>query len=181
MTKLLTTRGRVRRTTASIHKYDQEEYALVSFPQSNKHSVLPVSHIDIDPLDQRNGSIDRYGSRKNLRIIATGKHIDRSESSLFFPGSEEQIKERALRYGTSAGSEELELFHHHDDSEDDEYSIGSANRTSKRSQGRKRNKSHIETIANHPVNKISKQYNSKYMRLSKSMFDFFRRSMPVLI
>ena len=84
MTKISTSRGRVRRTAATVNKYNQEEYVLVSFPQSNKHSVVPVSSIDIDPLDQRNGSIDTFGSRKNLRIIATGKHSNQSEFSLVF-------------------------------------------------------------------------------------------------
>lgn len=80
MTKLPTSRSRVRRTAARVNKYNQEEYVLVSFPQSNKHSVVPISSIDIDPLDQRNGSIDTFGSRKNLRIIATGNHFNQSES-----------------------------------------------------------------------------------------------------
>lgn len=80
------------------------------------------------------------------------------------------MKERALRYGASAGSEELELIPNQEESEDDEYSLTSSNRTSKRSQGRKRNKSQVETISSTtnqpPINK-----NSKHTRLSKSMLD----------
>lgn len=76
MTRFSTSRSRMRRSTAGINKhYDEQDYALVSFPLSNKHSVIPTSYIDIDPLDQRNGSIDTFGSRKNLRIIASGKRF----------------------------------------------------------------------------------------------------------
>ena len=62
-----------------------------------------------------------------------------------------------------SGSEELELIHDQEESEDDEYSVTS-NRTSKRSHGRKRNQAQIETIswtANHPMSTERRESISK--------------------
>ncbi|CAF1187055.1 unnamed protein product [Rotaria sordida] len=88
--------NRVRRSTAGINKrYDEQDYVLVSFPQLNKHSVVPAASVNVDPLDEQTGSIKTFGSRKNLRIISSG--------------SKEMMKERASRYVTSAGSEEVGL------------------------------------------------------------------------
>lgn len=67
---------RVRRSTAGINKrYDEQEYVLVSFPQLNKHSIVPAASIDVDPLDEQNGSIKTFGSRKNLRIVTSGNYL----------------------------------------------------------------------------------------------------------
>ncbi|CAF1202605.1 unnamed protein product [Rotaria sordida] len=91
-----TSHNRVRRSTAGINKrYDEQDYVLVSFPQLNKHSVVPAAGINVDPLDEQTGSIKTFGSRKNLRIISSD--------------SKEMMKERASRYATSAGSEEVGL------------------------------------------------------------------------
>jgi hypothetical protein len=69
-----TTYNRVRRSTAGIsRRYDEQDYVLVSFPHVNKHSILPVASINVDPLDKQNGCIKTFGSRKNLRIISSGK------------------------------------------------------------------------------------------------------------
>ena len=71
---LSTTHSRVRRSTAGINKrYDEREYVLVSFPNLNKHSVVPAASVNIDPLDKQNGSIKTFGSIKNLRIIGSGR------------------------------------------------------------------------------------------------------------
>jgi len=68
--------NRVRRSTAGISKrYDEQDYVLVSFPQLNKHSIVPAVSVNIDPLDKQNGSIKTFGSRKNLRIIGSGKFL----------------------------------------------------------------------------------------------------------
>ncbi|CAF1199852.1 unnamed protein product [Rotaria sordida] len=105
MDMLTTSYSRVRRSTAGINKrYDEQDYVLVSFPKLNKHSIVPVASVTIDPLDKQNGSIKTFGSRKNLRIIGSG--------------SKEEMKERASRYAASAGSEEVELGP--DEQEDDE-------------------------------------------------------------
>ena len=184
MTRFSTSHRRARRSAAGINKpYDEQDYALVSFPLSNKHGVIPTACIDIDPLDKRNGSIETFGSRKNLRIIATGKRCSLSEFLLVFfllpSGTEEVMKERALRYGTSAGSEEVELILDQQDKDDDEYSIGSPHRTSK-----KRSKSQFEMNASHtdhPTSKISKNKYSKCTRSSKSMSSIVLCSSDVYI
>lgn len=66
---------RIRRSTAGVNKkYGEHEYVLVSFPQLNKHSVLSRKSIDVDPLDEGNGTIKTFGSRKQLKIIGSGKN-----------------------------------------------------------------------------------------------------------
>jgi hypothetical protein len=70
--------SRVRRSTAGINRrYDEQDYVLVSFPNVNKHSVVPAASVNIDPLDKQNGSIKTFGSKKNLRIISSGKFLIR--------------------------------------------------------------------------------------------------------
>jgi hypothetical protein len=72
------TYSRVRRSTAGINRrYDEQDYVLVSFPNVNKHSVVPAASVNIDPLDKQNGSIKTFGSKKNLRIISSGKFLIR--------------------------------------------------------------------------------------------------------
>ena len=67
------TYDRTRRSTAGINRrYDEQEYVLVSFPQLNKHSILPSASVNVDPLNKQNGSIKTFGTRKNLRIIGSG-------------------------------------------------------------------------------------------------------------
>ena len=74
MNSLSTAYSRARRSTAGINKrYNEQEYLLVSFPQLSKHSIVPAASVNVDPLDKQNGSIKTFGSRKNLRIISTGK------------------------------------------------------------------------------------------------------------
>ncbi|CAF5178310.1 unnamed protein product, partial [Rotaria magnacalcarata] len=110
MTTTSTSFSRVRRSTAGISKrYDEQEYVLVSFPQLNKHSIVPAVSVNIDPLNKQNGSIKTFGSRKNFRIIGSG--------------FKETLKERASRYAASAGSEEIELLP--DDQENDENQVSS--------------------------------------------------------
>ena len=53
MDSLPTTYSRAHRSTAGINKrYDEQEYLLVSFPQLNKHSIVPATSVNIDPLDR---------------------------------------------------------------------------------------------------------------------------------
>jgi hypothetical protein len=76
MDTLSKSNSRVRRSTAGINKrYDEQDYVLVSFPHVNKHSILPAGSVNIDPLDKQAGSIKTFGSRKNLRIIGSGKFL----------------------------------------------------------------------------------------------------------
>ncbi|CAF3940111.1 unnamed protein product, partial [Rotaria sp. Silwood1] len=121
-----TSYSRARRSTARINKrYDEQDYVLVSFPQLNKHSIVPAASVNIDPLDKQNGSIKTFVSRKYLRIIGSGP--------------KEVMKERASRYAASAGSEEVELVPDvQEDNEnqginkdDDDYSPPSMRRTTK--------------------------------------------------
>lgn len=81
------------------------------------------------------------------------------------------MKERALRYGASAGSAEVELMVDQQDNDDDEYLVNSPHRTSKRSPTRKRSKSRsemTESNTNYPTTKISKHKHSKCTRSLKS-------------
>ncbi|CAF1610598.1 unnamed protein product, partial [Didymodactylos carnosus] len=62
---------RNRKSTAGISaKYDEKDYLLVSFLNFKKHAVVPSQVVNVDPLDERNGSIKTYGTKKQLRIIA---------------------------------------------------------------------------------------------------------------
>ncbi|CAF3381159.1 unnamed protein product, partial [Rotaria socialis] len=143
---LPTSYNRVRRSTAGINKrFDEQEYVLVSFPQWNKHSIVPSVSIDIDPLDKQNGSIKTFGSRKNLRIVSTGP--------------KEVMKERASRYAVSAASEEVELVpdeqenneNQDDNYDDDDYSPSITHRMDHESKKRittgERSKSSIDIIS----------------------------------
>ncbi|CAF3710089.1 unnamed protein product [Rotaria socialis] len=143
---LPTSYNRVRRSTAGINKrFDEQEYVLVSFPQWNKHSIVPSVSIDIDPLDKQNGSIKTFGSRKNLRIVSTGP--------------KEVMKERASRYAVSAASEEVELVpdeqenneNQDDNYDDDDYSPSITHRMDHESKKRittgERSKSRIDIIS----------------------------------
>ncbi|CAF4124476.1 unnamed protein product [Rotaria sp. Silwood2] len=132
---------RARRSTAGINKrYDEQHYVLVSFPQLNKHSIVPAASIDIDPLDKQIGSIKTFGSRKNLRIVSSGP--------------KEVMKERASRYAVSAGSEEVELVPDEEENKenqdfDDEYSPSVTHRMNNESKKRitssEQSKSQIQT------------------------------------
>ncbi|CAF1397047.1 unnamed protein product [Adineta steineri] len=124
MEMLSTGYNRMRRSTAGINKrYDEQDYVLVSFPQLNKHSIVPAVSINVDPLDKQNGSIKTFGSRKNLRIISNGP--------------KEILKERASRYAASAGSEEVDLVpdeqenNENQNDSDDRYSPSVMYQTSK--------------------------------------------------
>ena len=65
MDSLPISHSRTRRSTAGVNKrYDEQEYLLVSFQHLKKHSVVPMGSVTIDPLDQQNGSIKTFGSRK---------------------------------------------------------------------------------------------------------------------
>ncbi|CAF4418386.1 unnamed protein product [Rotaria magnacalcarata] len=146
MNILPTSYNRVRRSTAGINKrFDEQDYVLVSFPQWNKHSIVPSVSIDIDPLDKQNGSIKTFGSRKNLRIVSTGP--------------KEVMKERASRHAVSAASEEIELVpneqenneNQDDDDDDDNYSPSITHRMEHGSKKRittgERSKSCIDIIS----------------------------------
>ena len=75
---LSTSSNRVRRSTAGINKrYDEQGYILISFPQLSKHSIVPAASIDVDPLDKQNGSIKTFESRKNFRIVNSGRFYKR--------------------------------------------------------------------------------------------------------
>lgn len=124
--------GRERRSTAGINKrYDETEYLLVSFPHLQKHGIVSCNSVDRDPLDKQNGSIKTFGTRKNFRIIGEGKINSVSFLSNFFLhlGTKEAMKEKASRYASSAGSEEIELMPESKENcsnrsdEDDDYSL----------------------------------------------------------
>lgn len=107
------------------------------------------------------------------------------KTSFFCSCTEEVIKGRVLRYGTSAGSAEVQLIVDQQDKDDNGYSVNLPYRTSKRFSTRKRTKSQVEIIesnTNHSTTKIkypninirSTQDHRRVdiMSLSFSMFNF---------
>lgn len=182
---LSTSCNRVRRSTAGINKrYDEQEYVLVSFPQLNKHGIVPAASIDIDPLDKQNGSIKTFGSRKNLRIVGSGKLFMRYlllflAILVLYSGSKAVMKERASRYAVSAGSEEVELVpdeeenNENQDTDEDEYSPSIVHRMSSESVKRvttsERSKPQIDTVSTNVIDQTTTTSSNSIGSESKSL------------
>lgn len=61
------------RTTAGINnRYSSKEYVLASFMRGEKHAVIPITSININPIDTDKGEIKICGGTTPLTIVAKG-------------------------------------------------------------------------------------------------------------
>ncbi|CAF2085680.1 unnamed protein product [Rotaria magnacalcarata] len=163
MNILPTSYNRVRRSTTGINKrFDEQDYVLVSFPQWNKHSIVPSVSIDIQPLDKQNGS------------------------------PKEVMKERASRHAVSAASERVELVpdeqenNEIQDDDDDDYSPSITHRMDHESKKRitagERSKSCIDIISSNVSDRntttSSNNMNPQKTPLCNREFNFSRAYTP---
>ncbi|CAF3934597.1 unnamed protein product [Rotaria sp. Silwood1] len=98
------------RSTAGVnHRYSTKEYVLASFMKGKKHAVVPMTAININPINMGKGEIKICGDTQPLTIVSKG--------------TKAQMHMDKTKFARQTGSEEIDLgnfFDSEDEKENEE-------------------------------------------------------------